>query len=308
MIKPVSNIVFSMNRPLQLEAYLESLYRHMPGDKIQTYIIYKANLFNEQYSELFRRYSDCIVINEKNFHDDFVNLIGQVDSRYILFGTDDVVYYDSVDFGVIENTFGKFSKDIFGFSLRLSPLNLKEDSDQITKIDIGGETIYRLKWKKGRNSNARYPFELNTTVYKKELVAKIIKYVAREYPKLIKIFSKESLLVKILSSVTSMKDFLIAINTFHDPNTLEGFCYRWCKNHKSKVPSYLYFQKNCGSAIQVNRVNTTMENPVDGSNEHTVEVLNEKYIQGYRFDIDMIGKNKPVETHVGQDYFKLIKK
>lgn len=308
MIKPVSNIVFSMNRPLQLEAYLESLYRHMPEDKIQTYIIYKSNLFNEQYNELFRRYPDCIVINEKNFHDDFVNLIGQVDSRYILFGTDDVVYYDSVDFGVIENTFGKFPKDIFGFSLRLSPLNLKEDSDQITKIDIGGETIYRLNWKKGRNRNARYPFELNTTVYKKELVAKIIKYVARKYPKLIKIFSKESLLVKILSSVTSLKDFLIAINTFHDPNTLEGFCYRWCRNHKLRVPSYLYFQKNCGSAIQVNRVNTTMENPVDGSNEHTVEVLNEKYIQGYRFDLDMIEKNKPVETHVGQDYFKLIKK
>lgn len=307
MVKPISNIVFSMNRPLQLEAYLESLYRHMPQEKIQTYIIYKVNLFNEQYCELFRRFSDCIVIKEQNFHDDFVNLIKHIDSKYILFGTDDVVYYDSVDFTVIEEAFSRASRDIFGFSLRLSPQSLKEKYEKITEMEIGGEKIYRLNWKKGQNRNARYPFELNSTIYRTALVAEIIGHVAKEYPVLSKMFARESIFVKLLSPIISMKHFLISLNTFHDPNNLEGFAYRWCREHKSRMPGYLYFQKLCASAIQINRVNTTVDNPIDGSSEHTVEALNEKYKQGYRFDMCAIEKNKPVETHGGQEHFKLIK-
>ena len=74
------------------------------------------------------------------------------------------------------------------------------------------------------------------------------------------------------------------------------------------MPACLYFQKLCASAIQINRVNTTVSNPTDGSSEHTVEALNEKYKQGYRFDIGAIEKNKPMVTHVGREYFKLVKR
>jgi hypothetical protein len=308
MKKIISNIVFSMNRPLQLEAYLESLYRHMPKDYIQTYIIYKVDLFDEQYSELFRQWSNCIVIKEQNFHDDFVGLVEQIDTSYILFGTDDVVYYDSVPPTLIDETFDKFSHDIFGFSLRLSPecfASINNTVDEIEKVD---ESLWRVNWNNAQSANARYPFELNSTVYKTALVREVVEHVATERPLLKKVFAKESTLVKSLSRMISMKHFLISINTFHDPNSLEGYCCRWCKKHKSKLPRYLYFQKLCASAIQVNRVNTTVDNPTDGSSEHTVEALNEKYTQGYKFDIEVIEENRPTTTHVGREYFKLIKR
>ncbi len=296
-----------MNRPLQLEAYLKSLYRHMPRELIQTYIIYKVDLFDEQYSELFKSFSDCIVIKERNFHSDFLGLLEQLDMKYILFGTDDVVYFDSVDFGVIDETFKRFSNDIFGFSLRLSPESFRIRSEKIIEVKVAGQRIHKLNWKRGQNRNARYPFELNSTVYSASLIRNIIKHVAKEYPLLKKIFAKKSMLVKSLSHIMSMKHFLHSINTFHNPNTLEAYCYRWCKTHKSKVPSYLYFQKLCASAIQINRVNTSVVNPVDGSSEHTVEALNEKFKHGYRFDIEAIERDKPEETHVGRRYFRLIK-
>jgi hypothetical protein len=54
-------------------------------------------------------------------------------------------------------------------------------------------------------------------------------------------------------------------------------------------------------------VNTSTNNEASSSAEHTVEVLAEKYKEGYRFDIDAIEKNKPTGAHCGQDYFKLIK-
>jgi hypothetical protein len=105
-----------------------------------------------------------------------------------------------------------------------------------------------------------------------------------------------------------MKDFLISLETFHKPNTLEGYCCRWCKNHRRKLPSHLYFQKFCASAIQINIVNTEIDNPIFGGREHTVEVLNEKYRDGCRFDIEAIRKNKPCHTHVGLEFFALIKR
>lgn len=303
----ISNIVFTRNRPLQLEAYLESLYRHIPENLLNTYVIYKVELFDEQYSELFKRFSNCIVIREQNFHGDFMKLLEHIDTKYILFGTDDVVYYDSVDFAVIDETFKRFPSDIFGFTLKFSIESLRDGGDKATEVTVAGQSVYKVNWKNAQNRHAKYPFELNSTVYKTALVKDILSYVGRERPLLKKIFPKESLRVNFLRKILSMKDFLISLETFQDPNSLEGYCCRWCKNHKPKFASYLFFQKLCASAIQVNRVNTTTANPVDGSSEHTIEELNNKYKQGYRLDVEMIERNKPTTTHIGRRYFRIIK-
>ena len=308
MGKKISNIVFTKNRPLQLEAYLRSLYRYLPREIIQTYIIYKSALFCEQYEEVFREFAECVIIKEGNFHEDFVELIERINSRYILFGTDDVVYFDSVDFALIDDVFGRFGEQIFGFSLRLDPVNLQQEQEQICQIKIDGRDLYRLNWKSAASRNGKYPFELNSTIYRTELVKKIVAHVAKEHLMLKRVFRQNSLRVRVLGRLVSMKDFLILMSTFRDPNSLEGHCYRWCKKHKWKVPSYLYFQKLCASAIQVNRVNTAVGNPIDGSREHTVEALSEAYKQGYRFDIEAIEKNKPRATHVGKEYFRLTRR
>lgn len=308
MGKMISNIVFTRNRPLQLEAYLESLYQHIPRELIQTYIIYKVDRFNEQYTELFEQFSDCVVIREQNFHDDFVSLIEQIDTKYILFATDDVVYYDSVNMTIIDEAFNKFSKDIFGFSLRLTTKNLRKEDDVADEVRIEIESIYRVNWKKAHSRTAKYPFELNSTIYRTSLVKRILTPVAKEHPTLRWIFRRKSLLVGLLKRVAHVKDFLASIDTFHNPNTLEGYSYRWCKTHKGKLPDYLYFQKLCASAVQINHVNTTTDNPTDGLSEHTVQALNEKYKQGYRLDIEAFENNKPETTHVGQEYFKLVKR
>ena len=47
-MKMINNIVFTKNRPLQLDAYLEGLHRHFPLELIQTYILYKVELFEEE--------------------------------------------------------------------------------------------------------------------------------------------------------------------------------------------------------------------------------------------------------------------
>jgi len=236
MGKMISNIVFTKNRPLQLDAYLESLYRYIPSEIIQTYVLYKVELFEQQYEQLFDKYRDCVVVREKDFHRDLLNILQGISTRYTLFGIDDVVYFDCVDFDVIDQTFS----------------------------------------------------EHNLLVRK--------------------LFSPDSFFIRVLGRTKSRRKILKYFGYFFSPNTLESWNCRWSQNHSEQLPGFLYFQKLCASAIQVNMVNTSTNNVWDGTAEHTVESLNEKYKEDFRLDIDFISNNKPTEPHCGKENFKLVKK
>ena len=140
----ISNIVFTKNRPLQLDAYLESLYKYFPAELIKTYVLYKEELFSDEYNQLFQKYDKCVVIRESDFYTDFMNVLNQVDTKYILFGIDDVVFYDSVDMDLIDRTFDEQGDDIYGFTLRFSPESLKDSGDVIEDITTGKEKVFRI--------------------------------------------------------------------------------------------------------------------------------------------------------------------
>lgn len=307
MEKMISNIVFTKNRPLQLHAYIESLYRYFSPELIQTYIIYKAELFGEEYDQLFRRFSGCIVVREQDFHSDFLRVLDMVKTKYILFGIDDVVYFDSVDFDVIDETFAGNEQDIFGFTLRFSPESLNGGGDVITSLSTGGQQVYKINWKHGRTPNTRYPFELCATIYRTSLVKRIVSSTMNNNPLAKRLFTPSSAPMKTLGKVTSTRKILKKFGYFFNPNTLESWNCRWCQNHKDSLPDFIYFQKLCASAIQVNMVNTSTKNAVAETNNHTVETLNKKYKQGYALDIDSIAADKPTATHCGQEHFKLTK-
>ncbi|KPL22263.1 MAG: hypothetical protein AMJ75_08380 [Phycisphaerae bacterium SM1_79] len=307
MEKTISNIVFTKNRPLQLEAYLESLYRHFPAELIQTYIIYKVELFDAHYEELLRKYSHCIVVREREFSGDFLKLLAQIDTKYILFGVDDVVYFDSVDLAVIDAVFDEYAGDIFGFSMRLSKDSLRDSGDAINEMTVRGETIYRLDWRNGRIPTTRYPFELCATIYRTSLVRKILCSSRKGSALLERLFAPGSPVVWTLGRVFSARSILKRFGYFFNPNTLESWNCRWCQNHGDQLPGCLFFQKQCASAIQVNMVNTSTDSITEGGAEHTVEALADKYREGYRLDIDFVSRNKPAGTHGGPEFFKLTK-
>jgi hypothetical protein len=308
MEKLISNIVFTKNRPLQLEGYLRSLYRHNQHELIQTYILYKPELFDEEYQQLFRKNTNCIVIKESDFHNDFLKIIDQIDTKFILFGIDDVVYFDSISFEVIDKTFNLFSKDIFGFSLRFGKDYIEACGDPIEEMSVAGQTVYRLDWRKGRTSYSRYPFELCATIYRTSLVKNIINSAMNKNPLIKRLFAPSSVLIRSVAKVVSTRSTLKSFVYFFNPNTLESWNCRWCQNNSSQLPCFLYFQKLCASAIQANMVNTsTANNAFVEREEYSVKALANKYRQGYRFDIDYIARNKPPKAHCGTEYFKLLK-
>lgn len=290
-----------------MEAYLESLYRYFPSELFQTYILYKVELFAEEYEQLFKKFPNCVIVKEMDFHTDFLNILSRIDTKYVLFGVDDVVFFNSVDFNVIDQTFIRNTKDIFGFSLRFGQEIVENSRDIVNKTLAGGQTVFYLDWTKGQTPNTRYPFELCATVYQADLVKKVLNNVINKNPIFRKIFVPNSFLIKAIGRIISTRSTLKSFGYFFNPNTMESWNCRWCRNNSDKLPDYLYFQKLCASAIQVNIVNTSTNSETIYSHEHTVEAINEKYKNGYRLDIDFVSQDKPTATHCGRGYFKLIK-
>lgn len=304
MNKQITNIVFTKNRPLQLDGYLESLYRHYQRESIQTYILYKPELFANEYEQLFGKYSDCIVISEEDFTTDFFSILKRINTKYVLFGVDDVVYFGSVELDVINETFDSFADDIFGFSLRLNGQDIKK-SDLIIEASAADQTVYSIDWTKGGTPTTRYPFELCATIYKSELVKKITKDSRKNNTFCENFFAPNSRAVGILSKFMSRHKLLKMFGYFYNPNTLESWNCRWCQNNSDKLPNRLFYQKICATAIQVNMVNTSTNNESDNSVEYTVETLAEKYRQGYRLDINSVISSKPTRAHCGKEFFIL---
>jgi len=303
----ITNIVFTKNRPLQLEGYLESLYRYLPAKLIQTYILYKPELFEEEYKQLFSEYPDCIIIEESNFYRDFLKIIDQVNTKFTLFGIDDVVYFEKVGFEIINETFSMFSQDIFGFTLRFGINGTDTSQEPTNQPTVLGQSVYSLDWTKGRTSKTRYPFELCATVYTTILVKKVINSTMSNNRLAKVLFSPDSALIKAANKMISTRSILKSFGYFFNPNTLESWVCRWCQNHSDQLPSLLFFQKQCATAIQVNMVNTSAKDKeFGGDREYTVEVLADKYKHGYRLDIEQIARNKPSGTQSGPEYFKLI--
>lgn len=307
MNKQITHIVFSKNRPLQLEGYLRSLYKYLPEALMQTVIIYKPELFEQEYNSVFSKFSNIEVLKENDFHSDFINILAEVQTEYVLFGIDDVVFFDGLDFSIIDNTFRKAGDNIFGFTLRFSPESTELSNDEITSEQIGDQTVYKIDWSKGQSVHSRYPFELCSTFYRTAMVNQILDGLMSSNVIAKRLFKPDSVLVKSLWKIGSARSLLKKFGYFFCPNTLESWPCKWCQKNSGKLPKYTYFQKLCASAIQVNIVNTSTLNAFDGTLDQTVEKLNEKYKQGFRLDIDYVDRKKPSSMSCGHEYFKLVK-
>lgn len=307
MREGITNIVFTKNRPLQLEGYLRSLRRYLPAALMRTVIIYKAGLFESEYDEVFNEFSDIQIVRECDFHSDVLNALTQVETEYILFGIDDVVFFDSVDFGIIAETFSQAGNSIFGFTLRFSHDSVELKEDDIIEEYVNGQTIYKVDWTNGKSAHSRYPFELCCTLYRTELVRQILEGLLSKNLIAKGFFKPDSYLIKNLWKINLARSTLKRFGYFFSPNTFESWPCRWCQNNSNKLPRFTYFQKLCASAVQVNMVNVSTINTFDGTFEQSVEVLNEKYKQGYRLDVDYLITNRPYTMSCGQKYFRLIK-
>lgn len=191
-------IGYSYNRPLQLEAFLRSLYKYVKNfEKI--FVIYRAdNLFENAYKKLNQQYNDVIFFQQSNTNarQDFKNLtlkaLNQATS-YVAFAPDDLIIKDHID--LIHCTKMLKKTGAYGFYLRLGK-NIVESYMMkkytgIPRMDYVSENTYVWKFSDGLE-DWRYPNSIDFTVF----------------------------------SVNKIKNFFASAN-YTSPNTLEGL---WAMN------------------------------------------------------------------------------
>lgn len=161
-----SIIVFSKDRPMQLHAYLESLFSFSDVHETDVKILLRQTP-NIDYSRVISSFPNVNWVKEKNFHSDLVSVIN-TSSDCIMFGCDDVVFTGpfSLDFAknvLIEN------EDIFGFSFRLGNNILPQPK---SFSDIRG--YRKWCWSEAKEIHYNYPWELDCTVYRKSDIQQML--------------------------------------------------------------------------------------------------------------------------------------
>ena len=161
----IRTIVFSKNRPLQLQAYLESFYYHAPHPRLKKLPV--TAICHQVDKLLASRFPSVDWVQESTFEEAVRGTIANCQEDYILFGCDDVIWFRSWDIGSPLNALNH--PDVLGFSLRLG-LNV-EGSHRV--INTAEPWIW--SWKTApRNTHWGYPFEVMGTVYRKDTVELVL--------------------------------------------------------------------------------------------------------------------------------------
>lgn len=168
-------VVFSYDRPMQLYAFLESLYLHTSGIH-ETSVIYRCS--DEEYRNAYEQvgcaFPQVKLIEQKNPPQDFKLLFLEIvfnpqSSEYVAFAVDDIIVKDDIDLSQCINALE--ATKAYGFYLRLG-LNI--DASCSSDVHDGTppmmkvvEGIYSWQFKTG-HWNWAYPNTVDMTVYRKK--------------------------------------------------------------------------------------------------------------------------------------------
>lgn len=169
-------IVFSYNRPLQLYALLESIYRYMHNlNKIHVLYRVNDNEYDRAYNDLINQFPSVHFVKQgKNPRNDFKPLLLKcfynTPTKYILFAVDDDLIKDDVDVqeccNVLEET------NSYCFFLRLGE-NITEQYGQPSVcltappcVEVRKD-IFKYCLNDGCYGDWRYPHNVDMTLFKK---------------------------------------------------------------------------------------------------------------------------------------------
>jgi glycosyltransferase involved in cell wall biosynthesis/MoaA/NifB/PqqE/SkfB family radical SAM enzyme/predicted SAM-dependent methyltransferase len=263
----VTGVIFSKDRPLQLDATIRSFLFHCcDANIVDLKVLYTTSsaMQQELYAELIKDYPSVRFVKEQNFRNDLLSLLNSSD--YILFLVDDNIFVR--DFKVIDviNSLSDNS-DALGFSLRLGrnttycyPLDKEQRLPDIKPLEKAGQIKY--DW-----TTAEYDFG---------------------YP------------LEVSSSVYRTKDILPFISglPFLNPNSLEGYMAENAHSFKIANPLLLCFDRSITFCVPLNKVqNIAAANRTSSNPAYSPENLVKIFSDGNRIDVSSYNNFSPNACH-----------
>jgi len=291
----VTVIVFSKDRPMQLEAYIASLLAYSDICEEQIVVQYVPDASYDAVWEAFpkvRRVEDG-----GNFHQSLSAIVAPLsDDDLVFWGCDDIVFVREFSFAKMAAVMDA-RPDITGISVTLGIA--MQGGDAIAALGAAelAEGLRGYSWKTdGYPSSWGYPFELSGTAYRAKLVRKILN----------------------------------GGWTFRGPNDLEAIGTRMLQRNrvglwrrisrklrgKPPVPGSevwleearlaIFDQPVAGFSQDVNRVQDIALNPTNGTDEQDAERLKQLFREGWRLDWRSMRGVEPDNWPVGDRYWKLL--
>jgi glycosyltransferase involved in cell wall biosynthesis len=172
-------IIFSYNRPLQIEALLHSTERITNLQNI--YVLYRSSeeSFDTAYDELINLYPNVHFQKQHDAPHDFKPLLLEIlnhsSAEYICFAVDDIIITDSFDIQTCTDALKQ--TEAYGFYLRLGKnitysytYNMPITPPKLTHII---DDIYLFNFE-GNQSYWAYPNTVDMTIYKKKTILPIL--------------------------------------------------------------------------------------------------------------------------------------
>ena len=177
-VKRMLGVVFSKDRPLQLEATLASFNKHcVDREKVSLSVLYKATSgpMAQLYRDIEKNYPDYQFVREGIFKSDLINILG--DAGLVLFLVDDNLFVQDFSLRDIEDSLGA-EPDAIGFSLRLgSNTTYCYTQNKYQRIPTFVSTKYRnivkYSWISAE-ADFSYPLEVSSSIFRYEDIEFII--------------------------------------------------------------------------------------------------------------------------------------
>jgi hypothetical protein len=254
----IDALIFSRNRPMQLEACLRSLRENAPQIE-EPHVIYTST---DVTADAGYRLIDhaSLILDGPSFSDTALTVLASL-SEYVLLLCDDAITYRPLPAG---DPLDGFTDDVLCLSLRLGrnttychPRDLWHD------VPAFAERPPFITWRwrdspegelfnwQGREGDFGYPYSLDGTIHR-----------------------RDSLLKWVRDSSTA----------FTNPNQMEGCVVSSIGQRQDTPPLMASYPLSCQVGLPINTVNQTHGNRF--GLEHPVEVaeLNRRFLEGERID------------------------
>lgn len=251
--KPLVAVVFSKDRPLQLDATLASLLlRCKDPERMEINVLYTTSSAYQEglYRQLRLEYPGVIFGRERHFRGDVLALVAG--APFVAFVVDDALFVREFSVGTVIEELASNDAAI-GLSLRLGtnttycyPLDAAQDLPEFTTVRPG---VLAFRWP-GASHDFGYPFDLSSSVYRTADIEPLLRRIR-----------------------------------FTNPNLMEGRLAERAAASGSRRPVLLCFERSVAFCIPANLVQTVAKNRAGARAAESPEALAAAFERGCRIDV-----------------------
>ena len=258
-------LIFSKDRPLQLDGILRSFARHCrDAGTIVVRVLFTAStsLNRSLYRELMRAHPHVQFVEELDFRRDTLLLLGL--HEFVLFLVDDCLFVGDFDLGSFAETVGR-TPDAIGVSLRLGRnatyCHSLDKQQAIPELLPASDDLLCYRWPSAE-CDFGYPLEVSSSLYRSSDLLPLL----RELP-------------------------------FQNPNTLEDGMANRATLFSESHPLLLCSERSLAFCAPVNLVNQVCLNRTGNRSDMSVGTLAEKFAAGWRMDVTKFDGFVPEGCH-----------